>query len=112
VSELGKLKYEIQHDRQLTYVSPLSSLWVSDVARPLIDDGLPDVAGYNAELEQQKGLTWLSATMMYSECYMYRSDALEQVISLAHDTGAYKTTSVHRSIGRATTSLRDRRQQG
>jgi hypothetical protein len=41
----------------------------------LIDDGLPDVAGYNAELDQQKGLTWLSATMMYSECYMYRSVA-------------------------------------
>jgi len=46
---------------------------VSDVARPLIDDGAPDVAGYNAELEEQKGLTWLSATMLYSECYMYRS---------------------------------------
>lgn len=36
VAEISKLKYEVQHDRQLT---------------PIRDDGHPDVAVYNSELE-------------------------------------------------------------
>lgn len=60
VSELGALKYELQHDRILT---------------PLPDDGQPDIAGYNKELEQlskDQPLKWLDAPWLFSECYMYR----------------------------------------
>jgi hypothetical protein len=45
--------------------------------RPLPEDGLPDIAGYNAELEQLKlklggELKWFNAPWLYSECYLYR----------------------------------------
>ncbi|KAF2417245.1 putative UPF0364 protein [Tothia fuscella] len=57
VAELARLKYELQHDRQLT---------------PLPDDGLPDIAGYNKELSQLGELKWFNAPWLFSECYMYR----------------------------------------
>ncbi|KAI6858157.1 DUF89-domain-containing protein [Hortaea werneckii] len=57
VSGLASLKYEIQHDRQLT---------------PLIDDGGEDIAGYNKELEQRGNPTWFNVAWLYAECYLYR----------------------------------------
>lgn len=55
---LSKLKYELQHDREMT---------------PLSDDGFADVAGYNEELEQLGRPKWLNVSWLYSECYLYRS---------------------------------------
>ncbi|KAK3686119.1 hypothetical protein B0T22DRAFT_241643 [Podospora appendiculata] len=57
VEEIAKLKYEVQHDRPLT---------------PIRDDGLPDVALYNKELEQLGSPTWLNAPWLYTECYLFR----------------------------------------
>jgi damage-control phosphatase, subfamily III len=57
VSELAKLKYELQHGRQLT---------------PLPDDGLPDVDGYNRELVERGNPQWLDVPWLFSECYLYR----------------------------------------
>ncbi|KAH8879566.1 DUF89-domain-containing protein [Thozetella sp. PMI_491] len=57
VEELAKLKYEIQHDRALT---------------PIRDDGKPDVALYNKELEQLGNPTWLKVPWLYTECYLFR----------------------------------------
>ncbi|KAK7520765.1 uncharacterized protein IWZ02DRAFT_451829 [Phyllosticta citriasiana] len=57
VEGMAKLKYELQHDRQLT---------------PLEDDGEPDIAGYNKELEQLGNPKWFDAPWLYVECYMYR----------------------------------------
>ncbi|KAK4446872.1 DUF89-domain-containing protein [Podospora aff. communis PSN243] len=57
VEELARLKYEAQHDRQLT---------------PIRDDGLPDVKIYNDELEKLGNPTWLNVSWLYSECYLFR----------------------------------------
>ncbi|KAK5116792.1 hypothetical protein LTR62_007466 [Meristemomyces frigidus] len=54
---LAKLKYELQHDRQLT---------------PLINDGKPDIKAYNRELEQRGDPKWFSVAWLYAECYLYR----------------------------------------
>ncbi|KAI0392819.1 DUF89-domain-containing protein [Xylariaceae sp. FL0594] len=57
VEELARLKYELQHDRQLT---------------PIQDDGYPDVALYNTELEKLGNPTWFNVPWLYCECYLYR----------------------------------------
>ncbi|KAJ4367005.1 Hairy/enhancer-of-split with YRPW motif protein 2 [Neocucurbitaria cava] len=57
VSELAKLKYEVQHDRVLT---------------PIPDDGESDVAAYNSELAARGSPKWHSVPWLYSECYLYR----------------------------------------
>ncbi|KAK8860126.1 DUF89-domain-containing protein [Apiospora arundinis] len=57
VEELTRLKYELQHDHQLT---------------SLRDDGEPDIAQYNEELEKLGNPTWFNAPWLYSECYLYR----------------------------------------
>ncbi|KAI5917066.1 hypothetical protein F4810DRAFT_698185 [Camillea tinctor] len=57
VEELARLKYELQHDRQLT---------------PIRDDGSPDIALYNQELELLGTPTWFNVPWLYSECYLYR----------------------------------------
>lgn len=57
VDELARLKYEVQHDRQLV---------------PIRDDGFPDVDVYNKELEQLGNPSWLSVSWLYSECYLFR----------------------------------------
>ncbi|KAI9694244.1 MAG: hypothetical protein M1820_009102 [Bogoriella megaspora] len=57
VEGLAKLKYELQHDRQMT---------------PLPEDGFEDIAGYNKELEQRGPPKWLDVSWLYSECYLYR----------------------------------------
>ncbi|KAL2358011.1 hypothetical protein BJ546DRAFT_195234 [Cryomyces antarcticus] len=57
VEGLAKLKYELQHNRQMT---------------PLPDDGQPDIASYNKELEQLGSPNWFNIPWLYSECYLYR----------------------------------------
>jgi hypothetical protein len=57
VAELAKLKYELQHDRELT---------------PIPDDGESDVAAYNKELAARGTLKWHDVAWLYSECYLYR----------------------------------------
>ena len=51
------LKYEVQHDRVLS---------------PLLDDGQPDIAGYNTELAARGNPTWHHVSWLFSECYLYR----------------------------------------
>ncbi|KAF2208523.1 hypothetical protein CERZMDRAFT_101272 [Cercospora zeae-maydis SCOH1-5] len=56
-NELATLKYELQHNRQLT---------------PLADDGGSDIAAYNRELEQRGNPKWHNVAWLYAECYLYR----------------------------------------
>lgn len=39
---------------------------------PIRDDGLPDVAIYNKELEQLGNPSWLNVSWLFSECYLFR----------------------------------------
>jgi hypothetical protein len=57
VAELAKLKYELQHDRELT---------------PIPDDGERDVEAYNKELAERGSVKWHSVPWLYAECYLYR----------------------------------------
>ncbi|KAF2714856.1 DUF89-domain-containing protein [Pleomassaria siparia CBS 279.74] len=57
VAELARLKYELQHDRELT---------------PLVDDGESDVEEYNKELEALGNPKWHAVPWLFSECYLYR----------------------------------------
>ncbi|KAL2854655.1 hypothetical protein BJX68DRAFT_232188 [Aspergillus pseudodeflectus] len=57
IEGLAALKYEIQHNRQLT---------------PLIDDGEPGIEEYNEELEERGNPKWHDVAWLFSECYMYR----------------------------------------
>jgi hypothetical protein len=57
VAELAKLKYELQHDRELT---------------PIPDDGERDVEAYNKELAARGASKWHSVPWLYAECYLYR----------------------------------------
>jgi hypothetical protein len=57
VAELAKLKYELQHDRELT---------------PIPDDGEGDVTTYNKELAARGYPKWHNVPWLYSECYLYR----------------------------------------
>ncbi|KAJ5104487.1 hypothetical protein NUU61_001834 [Penicillium alfredii] len=66
IESLAKLKYELQHDRQIT---------------PLADDGNPDIAQYNQELEQRGNPNWHNVPWLYSECYLYRR--IETLFSLS-----------------------------
>lgn len=55
IEQLAKMKYELQHDRQLT---------------PLEDDGESDIASYNKELEERGNPKWHNVAWLYSECYL------------------------------------------
>lgn len=57
VSELARLKYELQHDRELT---------------PIPDDGEADVEAYNKELAARGNPKWHEVAWLYAECYLYR----------------------------------------
>lgn len=57
IADLAKLKYELQHDRQII---------------PLPDDGHPDIARYNKVLEQLGNPNWFNVPWLFSECYLYR----------------------------------------
>ncbi|KAF3042127.1 hypothetical protein E8E12_005405 [Didymella heteroderae] len=57
VSELARLKYELQHDRELS---------------PIPDDGEADVKAYNEELAARGNPKWHSVPWLYAECYLYR----------------------------------------
>ncbi|EPS34340.1 hypothetical protein PDE_09304 [Penicillium oxalicum 114-2] len=57
IEKLATLKYELQHDRQLS---------------PLEDDGASDIASYNEELKQRGNPKWHDAPWLFAECYLYR----------------------------------------
>lgn len=57
LQELAKLKYELQHDRQLT---------------PLADDGQPDISSYNKQLDTLGFRKWFDVPWLFAECYLYR----------------------------------------
>ncbi|KAJ1328940.1 damage-control phosphatase [Microdochium nivale] len=57
LEDLVTLKYELQHDRKLS---------------PIRDDGQPDVALYNNELEALGTPSWFNVPWLFSECYLYR----------------------------------------
>ncbi|KAH6603238.1 hypothetical protein Trco_008013 [Trichoderma cornu-damae] len=58
IEQLGNLKYEMLHDRQLT---------------PLTEDGFSgETAAYNKELQQLGNPTWFNVPWLFAECYMYR----------------------------------------
>ncbi|KAJ5148761.1 hypothetical protein N7448_000339 [Penicillium atrosanguineum] len=57
IEKLAKLKYELQHNKNLT---------------PLDDDGYSDIASYNQELEQRGNPKWHDVPWLYAECYLYR----------------------------------------
>ncbi|OJJ64915.1 hypothetical protein ASPSYDRAFT_84901 [Aspergillus sydowii CBS 593.65] len=57
IEQLAKLKYEIQHDRQMT---------------PLQDDSEPGIEEFNEELEQRGNPKWHDVAWLFSECYLYR----------------------------------------
>ncbi|ERF69155.1 hypothetical protein EPUS_01111 [Endocarpon pusillum Z07020] len=57
VEQLAKLKYELQHNRQLSRLE---------------DDDEADVESYNAELKARGDPTWHNVEWLYSECYLYR----------------------------------------
>jgi len=64
ISALAKLKYELQHNRELS---------------PLPEDSEGDIAGYNKELEALGNPKWHSVPWLYAECYLYRYS-----LSIAH----------------------------
>ncbi|KAK0735399.1 hypothetical protein B0T21DRAFT_367675 [Apiosordaria backusii] len=85
VEALTKLKYEVQHDRAMT---------------PMPDDGYPDVAAYNKELEQLGNPTWLKAPWLYTECYLFRRISTSFALSTHwknYDVFARQKTSTFRS---------------
>ncbi|KAH7032693.1 uncharacterized protein B0I36DRAFT_361469 [Microdochium trichocladiopsis] len=57
IEDLVALKYELQHDRKLS---------------PIRDDGTPDVALYNHELEALGTPSWFNVPWLFSECYLYK----------------------------------------
>ncbi|EMC97703.1 hypothetical protein BAUCODRAFT_122131 [Baudoinia panamericana UAMH 10762] len=73
---IAALKYEMQHDRQLT---------------PLPDDGQPDIARYNQELQQRGNPHWHDVAWLYAECYLYRR--LSTIFSLSTHWKGYDVFS-------------------
>lgn len=79
---IAELKYELQHNRQLKYalyvlyLTCTRSCFVNTdhdfESRPLLNDGEPDIAAYNKELEQRGNPTWFDVAWLYAECYLYR----------------------------------------
>lgn len=39
---------------------------------PLLDDGQPDIEGYNKELEKLGYPSWFNIPWLFAECYLYR----------------------------------------
>ena len=56
VSELARLKYELQHDRELS---------------PIPSNGKADVRAYE-ELAARGNPKWHSVPWLYTECYLYQ----------------------------------------
>lgn len=96
VEDLAKLKYELQHNRQLT---------------PIRDDGKPDVTLYNQELEKLGTVTWFNVPWLYSECYLYRRIATHFSLSQhwkSYDIFARQKMSTFRSSRPAVVELAGR----
>ncbi|KAL8926684.1 MAG: hypothetical protein Q9208_002758 [Pyrenodesmia sp. 3 TL-2023] len=45
---------------------------VAHSVSPLVDDGRPDIADYNKELDALQSPTWFDVPWLYAECYLYR----------------------------------------
>jgi damage-control phosphatase, subfamily III len=83
VSQLGALKYELQHDRQIRYaeLGISNTLAKANVScSELLDDGEPDIKGYNDELKALGNPTWYNVSWLFSECYLYRSALLSMLL--------------------------------
>ena len=77
-------------------------------ARPLPDDGAPDVAGYNEELTARGSPTWHHVSWLFAECYLYRRIHASFALSKAwkdYDVFARSKTSTFRSSKRAVLEL-------
>ncbi|USP75909.1 hypothetical protein yc1106_03183 [Curvularia clavata] len=74
VSELAKLKYELQHDRELT---------------PIPNDGESDVEAYNKELAARGNPKWHDVPWLYAECYLYR-----RISSIFKQTDAWRSYDI------------------
>jgi len=74
IASLASLKYELQHNRNLT---------------PLPDDGFPDIKRYNEELEARHNPPWHDVEWLYSECYLYR-----RIATLFHLSTCWKDHDV------------------
>lgn len=48
---------------------------MSIAASPLDDDGHPDIALYNKELEERGNPNWHDVAWLYSECYLCKHKA-------------------------------------
>ena len=57
IEYLAKLKYEVQHNKNLT---------------PLEEAGQPDISGYNKQLAELGSPTWMNAPCLFAACYLYR----------------------------------------
>ncbi|GAB7342567.1 hypothetical protein MBLNU457_g0744t1 [Dothideomycetes sp. NU457] len=96
VEGISKLKYEVQHNRQLT---------------PLEDDGGADIAGYNKQIEQLGNPTWHNVAWLFSECYLYRRMATLFARSQhwkSYDVFSVQKTSTFRSSRPAVLELASR----
>ena len=57
IRTLGELKYELQHNRELS---------------PLPEDAGEDIRAYNEELAARGNPTWHNCQWLFAECYLYR----------------------------------------
>ena len=75
IGKISRLKYEMARDKELQYVSPLTSavlfsMIMNRTYRPIQDDGEADVNTYNQELErltESAKNTWFSCPWLYAE---------------------------------------------
>ncbi|KAF4589172.1 DUF89 domain-containing protein [Ophiocordyceps camponoti-floridani] len=75
VEQLGRLKYEVQHNRKLSLLD---------------DDGFPDeTAAYNKELQNLGYPSWHNVPWLFAECYLYR-----RINTLFQRTKRWKTYDV------------------
>lgn len=78
---------------------------------PLPDDGKPDIAGYNHELEQRGNPKWFDVAWLFAECYIYRR--MNTLFSLSthwkqYDVFSRKKMSTFRSSRNAVLELAKR----
>ncbi|POS85054.1 hypothetical protein EPUL_003149 [Erysiphe pulchra] len=113
-AELAKLKYELQHDRILTFVFNSSITIETNQVSELADDGQLDIAEYNRELKAIGNPTWFNCPWLFLECYLYRRIATYFAVSQYwknFDIFAHKKTSTFHSSRSAVVKLAYRYQE-